>query len=237
MLSDSDRAHARAAATVRDAERLMQVQVGNVAAELARLSQPDHRVHVRAIDINLAAGLVDRVAHLNHLRVKHAVGGRVGDHDRGDLTLIRFDLRGKIALVDRTVISGLDNHHAQARQDSRGRVRAVRGGRDEAHIAVSFATGLMVLADREQARVFALGTGVRLDRNPGVTGDRFKPLFKISDQLTPTAGLGYRSERVDACVFRPRDGLHLRRRVQFHGARTQRDHRPIQREIAVRQPG
>ena len=53
-----DRADARAAAAVRDAEGLVQVQVRDVAAELARLGQPDQGVEVGAVDVDLAAGVV-----------------------------------------------------------------------------------------------------------------------------------------------------------------------------------
>ena len=53
-----DRADAGAAAAVRDAERLVQVQVRHVGAELARLGEADQRVEVGAVDVDLAAGLV-----------------------------------------------------------------------------------------------------------------------------------------------------------------------------------
>ena len=109
----------------------------------------------------------------------------------------------------------------------------MRGGRDEAHVAVGFAARLVVLADREQARVFALGAGVRLDRDARVAGDRFETFLEVGDEFAPAAGLGHRSERVDARELRPRDGFHLGCRVELHGARTERDHRAVEREVAV----
>ena len=57
---DADRADARAAAAVRDAEGLVQVQVAHVAAELARRGHADQRVHVRAVDVDAAAVLDGR---------------------------------------------------------------------------------------------------------------------------------------------------------------------------------
>ena len=59
--------HARAAAAVRDAEGLVQVEVADVGAEAARLGQPDQRVEVGAVDVHLAAGVVHRGADLLHL--------------------------------------------------------------------------------------------------------------------------------------------------------------------------
>ena len=50
----ADRADARAAAAVRDAERLVQVEVRDVAAELAGLGVAEQRVEVRPVDVDLA---------------------------------------------------------------------------------------------------------------------------------------------------------------------------------------
>ena len=50
-----DRAHARSAAAVRDAEGLVQVQVADVGAEVAGPRHPDHGVHVGAVEVDLAA--------------------------------------------------------------------------------------------------------------------------------------------------------------------------------------
>ena len=56
---DADRAHARAAAAVRDAEGLVQVEVADVGAELGGPGQADQRVHVGAVHVDLPAVLVD----------------------------------------------------------------------------------------------------------------------------------------------------------------------------------
>ena len=53
-----DRADAGAAAAVRDAERLVQVQVRDVAAEVAEPGEAEQRVEVGAVDVDLAAGVV-----------------------------------------------------------------------------------------------------------------------------------------------------------------------------------
>ena len=59
VLRDADRAHAGAAAAVRDAERLVQVEVADVGADVAGAAEADLRVHVRAVHVDLAAVLVD----------------------------------------------------------------------------------------------------------------------------------------------------------------------------------
>ena len=82
----ADRADARAAAAVRDAERLVQVEVRDVAAELARAGRsPTQRVEVGAVDVDLAAGVVHERAELGDGVLVDAVRRRVGDHDRGEV--------------------------------------------------------------------------------------------------------------------------------------------------------
>ena len=60
----ADRADARAAAAVRDAERLVQVQVRHVGAERRPGGQADQRVEVGAVHVDLAARLVHGRADL-----------------------------------------------------------------------------------------------------------------------------------------------------------------------------
>ena len=76
MRRDADRPHARAAAAVRNAEGLVQVEVADVGAEVARAAQADLRVHVGAVHIDLAAVRVDDLADLADVLLEHAVRAR-----------------------------------------------------------------------------------------------------------------------------------------------------------------
>ena len=58
MRGDADRAHPRAAAAVRDAERLVQVDVADVGAHVAGPAEADLRVQVGAVHVDLPALLV-----------------------------------------------------------------------------------------------------------------------------------------------------------------------------------
>ena len=73
MLGDADGTHPRTAAAVRDAERLVQVQVTDVSADIRRAAQPDLRVHVGAVHVHLAAVLVHDRADLPDRLLEHAV--------------------------------------------------------------------------------------------------------------------------------------------------------------------
>ncbi len=65
-----DRADAGAAAAVRDAERLVQVEVRDVAAEVAEAREAEQRVEVRAVDVDLAAGVVHGLRDLRRPRAR-----------------------------------------------------------------------------------------------------------------------------------------------------------------------
>ena len=68
MSTYRDGADAGAAAAVGDAERLVQVEMADVGAELAGLGQPDHRIEVCAVDVDLPAVLVHDLADLADAR-------------------------------------------------------------------------------------------------------------------------------------------------------------------------
>src|ERR1043166_8520602 len=60
MFGDADRPDAGTAATVRNAERFVQIQMANVRAVIPRAAQAALRVHVRAVHVNLPAMRVAR---------------------------------------------------------------------------------------------------------------------------------------------------------------------------------
>ena len=233
---DRDRADAGAAAAVRDAERLVQVQVRHVGAERSGPGQPDQRVQVRPVHVHLAAGGVHLLAHLADGLLEHAVGGRVGQHDRRDVPGVRVQLGAQVAGVDGAVRAALDHGHAQPGEHRAGRVRAVGGLGDQAHVAPGLAAGGVVVPDREQPGELALRPGVGLQRYRVVSGDLGQGVLQPVDQLQVARGLLVRGERVQLGELRPADRLHLGGRVQLHRAGAQRDHRPVERDIEVGQP-
>ena len=87
-LCDADRSHARSAAPVRDAERLVQVEVTDIGADIRRPADADLGVEVRAIHIDLATRLVHDPADLADRRFKDAMRRRVGHYHRGERVAI-----------------------------------------------------------------------------------------------------------------------------------------------------
>ena len=156
MFRNTDRPHSWPAAAVRDAERLVQVQVADIRADLARRSQADLRVHVRAIHVDLSAELVDDLADFTDRFLEHAMRRGIRDHQARQIIPVLRSLGAKVIDINvALVIAGhSDNFHA--RDDRAGGIGAVRRNRDEADVSLALTTRFVIRPNREQARVFAL---------------------------------------------------------------------------------
>ena len=111
----------------------------------------------------------------------------------------------------------------------------MRGGWDEHYIALVIAIGYVVAADGQKTRQLALGAGVGLDGDLSVAGNLSQPAFNLLNQCAPAGGSLFRRVGVDACKFRPGNGLHGRGRVKLHRARAQRDHGAVKRQVLIGQ--
>ena len=94
----------------------------------------------------------------------------------------------------------------------------------------------VVPADGEQAGVFALRTGVRLQRDGGEAGDLRQPAFQLLAHLAIARGLVVRRKGMDARKLRPGDREHFRGGVQLHRAGAERNHRMAERKVARFEP-
>ena len=209
----------------------MQVEVRDICADKARRGDPNLSVHVRAIEVNLAAKLVYNVAHFTDRFFIHAVSRRIGHHDAGEIRSMLFCFCSQIVQVDVAVLITSDNHNLHPRHLCGCRVSAVGRSRDQTDIAVAFVTAFVIVTNRQQTRIFALRAGVRLHADGVITGQFCQPLGKLADHLVITFCLLWRAVRVKFSEFRPGDRDHLGGSVQLHGARTQRDHCLVQRQI------
>mmetsp|Transcript_26413 Transcript_26413/g.67196 ORF Transcript_26413/g.67196 Transcript_26413/m.67196 type:complete len:1036 (+) Transcript_26413:699-3806(+) len=233
---DADGAHAGAAAAVRDAERLVQVEVAHVGADDAGRGQPHLRVHVGAVHVHLAAVLVDDAADLVHPLLVHSVSGGVGDHERGKVLGVLLRLGTQLVDVDVAVRVGGHGHDLHARHDGGRGVGAVSRHGDDAHVAVRVPVGEVVAADGHEARVLAAGARVGLQRHGVKARDGAQLHGQVLEHLHVPLRLVGGHEGVQVGELGPRDGRHLARGVELHGARAQRDHGVSQRQVLVLQP-
>ena len=85
---------------MRDAEGLVQVQVGDIAAELSGIAKSHHGVQVGAVDVDLAAMLMDDLADLGDGLFEHAVRRGIGDHQRRQVGAVLLGLGPQIPDID-----------------------------------------------------------------------------------------------------------------------------------------
>ena len=98
---------------------------------------PDEGVEVGAVDVDLAAGVVDGGADLADRLLEHAVRRRVGDHDRrpgGRRPARAWSRRSSTSTLPPLV--GGDDDDVEPGHHRAGRVRAVGARRDQAHRAL-----------------------------------------------------------------------------------------------------
>src|SRR5258708_10743895 len=80
MFGDANWTNTWTAAAMRDAKRLVQIQMANVGAVIAGPAETDLCIHVCAIHVNLSAMCVHNVADLADGCFKNAVRAWIGHH-------------------------------------------------------------------------------------------------------------------------------------------------------------
>ena len=229
------RPHAGAAATVRDAEGLVQIEVAHVAAEFTGCGHAHQRVHIGAVHIDTAAVLVHQRAEFLHAHFEHAVRAGVGDHHRGQVGAVLFALRLEVVHVDVAHRIALGHHDGHARHLRAGRVGAVRTFWNQADVSPAFAARLVEGLDDQQPRVLTLAAGVGLQADAGITRGLGQPGAQLVVHGPVAGELVARRKGMHVRKLGPGDGDHLAGGVELHGAAAERDHAAVQRQVLVAQ--
>ena len=109
---------------------------------------------------------------------------RIGDHQAARSSLCASALALEIGDVDVAVGVAGDGDDLHAGHDGAGGIGAVRGGGNQADVAMALAARFVIGADDEQAGVFALRAGVGLERNAGEAGDFREPVFEMLERCS-----------------------------------------------------
>ena len=117
----------------------MQIEMADIGAVVAGPRQPDLRIQVGAVEIDLPAMGVHDVADLADVLLEHAMRGGIGDHQGGEVLRVLFRLGAQIGDVDIAPAVAGDHHDLHAGHLGGGRIGAVRGGGDQADVAVRLA--------------------------------------------------------------------------------------------------
>ena len=186
MLLHGDRTAARTAAAMRSRERLVQIDVHHVDAEIAGPRDAHQRVHVRAIHVNHGAFVVQNLGGLHDVLFEHAQRIRIGHHQRRDVFI---HMAAQLFEIDHALIVRLHVLHRVARNACRGGIGAVRGiGHQNllARIALRFEKR----AHQQDAGEFAMRARGGLQRDGIETGDFAQAPLRASRSLPSRPATG-----------------------------------------------
>ena len=126
MRFDTDWADSRPPAAVRNTKSFMQIQVTNIRTKVSRTAEPDQRIHIRPIHIDLAAMAVDYLADLPDPLFEDTMGGRIGDHQGAEPSGILVHSFSEIVEIDVTQDIALHGDNLKSSHCRGGRIGAVR---------------------------------------------------------------------------------------------------------------
>ena len=127
VLLAADGSHAGATATVRDAERLMEVEVDDIRAVVAGSTEADLGVHVGAIDVDLTTVLMHDIADLLDALLEHSMSRWVGHHQCSQFIFVSLRFFPKIIHINVSVVITFHDFHLHACHYAAGRISAMSG--------------------------------------------------------------------------------------------------------------
>ena len=86
---DSDWTNAWAPSSMRNTERLVEIQVANVRTQVGWPAQTNQGVQIRSVHINLTAVPMDNLAQVDNAFFKDAVSRGIRHHQCAELRLIK----------------------------------------------------------------------------------------------------------------------------------------------------
>mmetsp|Transcript_11199 Transcript_11199/g.24277 ORF Transcript_11199/g.24277 Transcript_11199/m.24277 type:complete len:422 (-) Transcript_11199:679-1944(-) len=229
----TNRAHARSATAVGDAECFVQIKMANISTDDSWTGQAHLRVHIRTVHVHLPPSIMDHVNDLHNLLLKHSKGTRISHHERSHVLPVLLHLRTQILQINITLVVVVHHHHLHSRHARARRIGPVRALGNETDVTMPLSDVFQVILDGEQSRVFASGATVRLGAHGREARDLRQVLVQVLNELVIPLHLIMRREGVNIRKCGPRHGDHLRGGVELHGTRSKRDHRVIQRQITI----
>ena len=174
---------------MRRGKGFVQVVVHHIEAELARLDRAHQRVHVGAVHVHQAAGIVHRLDHVEDCRFKETERARHGDHHAGNAVaqLARANLPQR-RQIDIALLIGRQLAHAHAGHGHRGRVCSVSAVGHQDDIALAFAAVDVIPADHEDAGELALRAGGGRKADSLETADLAQPVLQLMHQIQRALG-------------------------------------------------
>ena len=216
-------------------ERLVQVDVDDVEAHVARPGDPADGVQVRAVVVEERAGVVEDLRDLLDVLVEEAERGRVRQHQPRRALV---HLRAQIVDVEVAARVGRDLLELVAGHRHARRVGPVRGVRGDDRVAlVAFADVLEVGAHQHQPGQLALGARGRLERAGVEPGHLLEDLLQPPHQLERALRAVLLLVRMEVLEAGQHDDALVHARVVLHRAAAERVEAGVDPEVARRELG
>ena len=171
--SYANRTASRTSTAMRCGEGLVQVDVHDIEAHIARTAHAEHGVEVGSVVVHQTATFVYQSCYFRNLGFEDTQSIGVGHHHTGNIIAKQ---RLQILNVHRTIGSTLHLHNLQTAHRSRSRVGTMgRVGNDNL-CTLQVATLLVIGADYHQAGQFSMssGKGIQCELvQTGYLGERF----------------------------------------------------------------
>ena len=137
---------------------------------------------------------------------ENTVGRRIGNHQRPERIGVLLGLGAQVGHVDVAFVVASDHHDFHSSHIRAGRIGAVGRRWNQTHVAAGIAAVLVILANRQQTRVLALGTGIGLQGHSGKTCQLAEHGLEPADELVSsiTTRSGVRAPGRSMGPIRPR---------------------------------
>ena len=231
-LADTDGTAAGTATTMRRGESLVEVDVHDIEAHVARTAFAEKGVEVSAVVVHQATSLVHHFGDFQYARLEDTEGVGVGHHHGCHLVTHLCEELAEVVNIHSAVRLALDLYNLQATDSGRGGVGAV-GGVGDKDFGALLAVGFMTSADDHETRKLTVCTGAGVQSELAEASQLRKRLLEVEidfqGSLTALGGLQgvQTSEGLHGGYFLVDDGVVL------HRAGTERIEPVVDTEVVV----
>ena len=233
MLRHAERTRARAAAAVRNCKRLVQVEMHEIEAHIARPCVAHQCIGIRAIVIAQAAGFVHRARYLVDVVFKESERIRIGHHHDGGVVAQHF-----LDFVDANApaLVALERDDFEAAHGRRRRIRAVRRVGNDNFVPLALAATLEICFSNQQRCQLGMRARRRIERKSRHAEERAQAALELPHDSQRALRLSIGSVRMQiAQTWQARHRV-VHARIVFHRARAERIEADVDSERALRKP-
>src|SRR4028118_85003 len=121
----SNRPHPRSTAAVRNTEGFVQIQVTDIRPKVSWTANPNLRVHICPVHINLSTMAMNNGTDFLNLLLKNAVGRRIGHHQGSEFMTMLLGFNVEVIYVHVAHLVTGNRHHLHPAHHGTSRIGSV----------------------------------------------------------------------------------------------------------------